>query len=182
MQHPTRRGEVDRADLQRTASLPDCTEIDRDGRLGGPQTARWSAASRTADDGVAQGASIDGQHQDDGRDGQRPDRLDTNDRSSPDDVAALREELRGLQQRQLTQATIEQAKGMLMGYYGISADTAFTVLTRWSQSSNTKVRDIAAAFVAAGAQPSSEPFGAVRAALRTHNSRGTARTSTMSDS
>jgi hypothetical protein len=29
-----------------------------------------------------------------------------------------------------------------MGYYGIDADTAFALLKRWSQSSNTKLREI----------------------------------------
>jgi hypothetical protein len=105
-----------------------------------------------------------------GRDGELDDQRSErpHDPGTPDQdaiIAALGQEVHGLRQRQLTQAVIEQAKGMLMGYYGITADMAFTVLTRWSQESNTKLRDIAAALVAAGGQPSTEPFGALRTAL-----------------
>ena len=59
------------------------------------------------------------------------------------DVAALLAENDGLRQRLASQPVIEQAKGILMGYYGISSDTAFQLLCRWSQDTNTKVRRIA---------------------------------------
>ncbi len=45
-------------------------------------------------------------------------------------------------------AVIEQAKGMLMLTYRIDADTAFDVLRRHSQTTNTKVHDLAAHLVA----------------------------------
>jgi len=55
---------------------------------------------------------------------------------------------------QLTQAIasrapIEQAKGILMAVHQISAAEAFELLCQHSQNSNTKLRDLAAAFVAA---------------------------------
>jgi hypothetical protein len=45
-------------------------------------------------------------------------------------------------------AVIEQAKGILMLSYGIDADAAFEVLRRHSQTTNTKVHDLAAHLVA----------------------------------
>ncbi|GIM97165.1 GAF and ANTAR domain-containing protein [Paractinoplanes toevensis] len=45
-------------------------------------------------------------------------------------------------------AVIEQAKGIIMGDRRCSADEAFAILTRISQDSNRKVRDVAAALVA----------------------------------
>lgn len=45
-------------------------------------------------------------------------------------------------------AVIDQAKGMLMLVYGISADQAFRVLRWRSQETNTKVRDLAARLIA----------------------------------
>ena len=59
------------------------------------------------------------------------------------DVAGLLAEIEGLRQRLATQPVIEQAKGILMGHYRISNDTAFQLLRHWSQDSNTKVRHIA---------------------------------------
>ena len=38
---------------------------------------------------------------------------------------------------------IEQAKGILMGRYGIPADDAFEMLRRWSQHTNTKLHLVA---------------------------------------
>ena len=46
-------------------------------------------------------------------------------------------------------AQIEQAKGVLMGAYGISAESAFDILVWRSQETNVKVRDLAAHFLAA---------------------------------
>jgi PAS domain S-box-containing protein len=48
-----------------------------------------------------------------------------------------------------SRAQIEQAKGVLMAAYGISAERAFDVLVWRSQESNIKVRDLAARFLAA---------------------------------
>ncbi|OBI89525.1 antitermination regulator [Mycobacterium sp. 1245805.9] len=46
-------------------------------------------------------------------------------------------------------ARIEQAKGVLMSAYGISADRAFEILAWRSQETNLKVRDLAARFLEA---------------------------------
>lgn len=50
-------------------------------------------------------------------------------------------------------AVIEQAKGIIMAERRCSPDQAFAILTRLSQDSNRKVRDVAAAIVARSAQP-----------------------------
>jgi PAS domain S-box-containing protein len=52
-------------------------------------------------------------------------------------------------------AEIEQAKGILMAAYGISADRAFSILVWRSQETNIKVRDFAHRFIVAmaGALP-----------------------------
>jgi len=42
-----------------------------------------------------------------------------------------------------SQAAIEQAKGIMMGHYGCSAAVAFTILTRLSQRTNVKLREVA---------------------------------------
>ncbi|MGE2725934.1 PAS and ANTAR domain-containing protein [Mycolicibacterium pulveris] len=44
-------------------------------------------------------------------------------------------------------AVIEQAKGLLMAAYGISADRAFDILVWRSQETNIKVRELASRFV-----------------------------------
>jgi len=46
-----------------------------------------------------------------------------------------------------SRAVIEQAKGIIMGDRRCTADEAFAILTRLSQDSNRKLRDIAAALV-----------------------------------
>jgi hypothetical protein len=46
-------------------------------------------------------------------------------------------------------ARIEQAKGVLMSAYGISADRAFDILAWRSQETNLKVRDLATRFLEA---------------------------------
>ncbi len=48
-----------------------------------------------------------------------------------------------------SRAVIEQAKGVLMVGYGISAERAFDILVWRSQETNVKVRDLAARFLAA---------------------------------
>lgn len=48
-----------------------------------------------------------------------------------------------------SRAVIEQAKGVLMVGYGISADRAFDILVWRSQETNVKVRDLAARFLTA---------------------------------
>lgn len=46
-----------------------------------------------------------------------------------------------------SRAVIEQAKGIVMGQRGCSADEAFALLSRLSQDTNRKVRDVAASLV-----------------------------------
>jgi GAF domain-containing protein len=55
---------------------------------------------------------------------------------------------RQLQTAMTSRASIEQAKGIIMGRRRCSADEAFAILTRISQDSNRKLRDVAAALVA----------------------------------
>jgi ANTAR domain len=149
------------AELERTASQADASANSAGIRHAG-STVSWSATNLEAPADTAtapQTHRSNGQHPD----GHHPDGHD-----SSVEVAQLYEELRGLRQRQASLGVIEQAKGMLMGYYGISADAAFAVLRRWSQDANVKLREIAAAFVAAGAQPDEQPYGAIHAVLRRH--------------
>jgi hypothetical protein len=58
-----------------------------------------------------------------------------------------------------TRAVIEQAKGMLMADNQISDEEAFTMLTRLSQRSNVKVRDVARRLVhtRSGSEPHDQP-------------------------
>jgi GAF domain-containing protein len=55
-----------------------------------------------------------------------------------------------------SRAVIEQAKGIIMGSRRCTADDAFAILTRISQDTNRKLRDVAAAVVASAA-PDSRP-------------------------
>jgi GAF domain-containing protein len=55
---------------------------------------------------------------------------------------------RQLQAAMASRAVIEQAKGIIMGSRRCSADEAFAVLTKISQDSNRKLRDVAATLVA----------------------------------
>jgi GAF domain-containing protein len=52
-----------------------------------------------------------------------------------------------------TRTVIGQAEGIVMTMYDITADQAFAVLTRYSQASNRKLRDIAAEVVRARTLP-----------------------------
>jgi GAF domain-containing protein len=60
-----------------------------------------------------------------------------------DDVANMR-------QAMASRAVIEQAKGILMERYKITAEQAFTLLTHASQRSNVKLRDVAEELTATG--------------------------------
>jgi GAF domain-containing protein len=51
-----------------------------------------------------------------------------------------------------SRAVIEQAKGIIMGSRHCTADQAFAILTRISQDTNRKLRDVAAALVASATQ------------------------------
>lgn len=66
-----------------------------------------------------------------------------------DEQIRLATELTGLQQRLASLPVIEQSKGLLMGHYGVDADTAFAILRRWSTTTNTKLREVSASLVAA---------------------------------
>lgn len=58
-----------------------------------------------------------------------------------------------LQQAVQSRAQIEQAKGILMGTRGCTADEAFATLVELSQTSNRKLRDVAAAVVESSRTP-----------------------------
>jgi hypothetical protein len=83
------------------------------------------------------------------------------DPAGASDVAGLRQEIEDLRLKLATQPTIEQAKGVLIGFYGIDAATAFAVLVRWSQHSNTKLRVLAAELVAAATGSPGQPSPAL---------------------
>ncbi len=58
----------------------------------------------------------------------------------------------GVTQATASRAVIEQAKGVLMATYGITAERAFDVLVWRSQETNVKLRDLAGRFLAAMAE------------------------------
>jgi ANTAR domain len=70
-----------------------------------------------------------------------------------DELAELAAELEGLQQRLKTLPVIEQSKGLLIGHYGVDADTALVILRRWSSHTNLKLRVISQYLVAAASRP-----------------------------
>ncbi|MEV0895517.1 GAF and ANTAR domain-containing protein [Actinoplanes sp. NPDC049802] len=61
-----------------------------------------------------------------------------------DDTATLAQHMQAAMQNR---AVIEQAKGIIMGDRRCTADEAFAILTKVSQDSNRKLRDVAAALV-----------------------------------
>ena len=63
--------------------------------------------------------------------------LDPDEPTNP--VDRLVTENENLRRKLQTLPVIEQAKGILMGRYGIPADDAFEMLRRWSQHTNTKL-------------------------------------------
>lgn len=77
------------------------------------------------------------------------------------DHSAIESELVDLRRKLATLPEIEQAKGMLMGRYGLDAEGAFSLLRRWSTTTNVKLRTLAADLVAAGTTPHPQPFGAL---------------------
>lgn len=74
-------------------------------------------------------------------------------------------ELDDLRRKIETLPAIEQAKGILMGYYGISADAAFAVLRRWSMSNNLKLSTLCGTVVSEASQVSELPFERLRQAV-----------------
>jgi GAF domain-containing protein len=61
---------------------------------------------------------------------------------------------RQMQAAMESRAVIEQAKGIIMGGRRCSPDEAFRILSKLSQESNRKLRDVAAALVASAGDPS----------------------------
>jgi AmiR/NasT family two-component response regulator len=53
-----------------------------------------------------------------------------------------------MQAAMLSRAVIEQAKGIIMAQRRCTADEAFAILSKISQDTNRKVRDVAASLVA----------------------------------
>jgi ANTAR domain len=68
----------------------------------------------------------------------------------------LETELEGLRQRLTTLPVIEQSKGLLIGHYGVDADTAFAILQRWSSHTNRKLREISEELVTSASRTGSE--------------------------
>lgn len=68
---------------------------------------------------------------------------------------------------------IEQAKGLLMGYYGLAPDRAYQLLRRWSQHTNLKLSQLAELLVQSVSRPAppgprpsgGPPFAALQAVL-----------------
>jgi hypothetical protein len=74
------------------------------------------------------------------------------DASAEQMLAAMRSEVMQMRQALQTRATIEQAKGIVMARYGLSADSAWGYLVRSSQQRNIKLRDLAEDLVDSVAQ------------------------------
>jgi GAF domain-containing protein len=70
-----------------------------------------------------------------------------------DMIARTAADLAGMQAAMASRAVIEQAKGILMERHKLTEDQAFTVLTRASQNTNIKLRDVADELVRTGALP-----------------------------
>ncbi len=66
------------------------------------------------------------------------------------ELASVRGELEGLKQALSTSRTIGAATGILMERHKLTADAAFQMLVKASQSQNRKLRDIAAELVFSG--------------------------------
>jgi AmiR/NasT family two-component response regulator len=58
-----------------------------------------------------------------------------------------------LRRAMVSRAVIEQAKGILMERYKVTAEQAFTLLTHASQRSNVKLRDVAEQLASTGVLP-----------------------------
>ncbi len=68
--------------------------------------------------------------------------------SNADHVDSAEELARQLQEAMRSRAVIEQAKGIVMGGCGVSADEAFRRLAKQSQDTNTRLHDLATRIVA----------------------------------
>ena len=72
-------------------------------------------------------------------------------------MAHLVSENENLRRKLETQPVIEQAKGILMERRKFTEDQAFTALSRASQDTNIKLRDVADQLVRTGALPERPP-------------------------
>lgn len=79
--------------------------------------------------------------------------LDHGPAAAPDDLSTAQQALAQLQQKMESLPTIEQAKGILMARFSLDADMAFSLLVRWSQANNLKLRTISLALVEAARHP-----------------------------
>ena len=65
-------------------------------------------------------------------------------------AARATDDLANMRRAMATRAVIEQAKGILMERYKVTAEQAFTLLTHASQRANVKLRDVADELVSTG--------------------------------
>jgi hypothetical protein len=86
-----------------------------------------------------------------------------------DEMTVLRGEVLQLRAALETRAPIEQARGMLMMRYGVSAETALRLLLRWSRTQEVELRVLAFALVNLGVQ---EGIGANQVQLTPAATRG----------
>jgi GAF domain-containing protein len=70
-------------------------------------------------------------------------------------AASAAEEAANMREAMVTRGGIEQAKGILMERHKVTADQAFTILSKASQRSGTKLRDVAGELVRTGVLPGS---------------------------
>jgi hypothetical protein len=61
-----------------------------------------------------------------------------------------------------TVPVIEQAKGLLIGHFGINSTAAYDVLVRWSSATNTKLSQLCERLLTAAAQPGDTPAAHLR--------------------
>jgi len=74
-----------------------------------------------------------------------------------DMIAQTADDLAGMRAAMASRAVIEQAKGILMERHKVTEDQAFTQLSRASQNTNIKLRDVADELVRTGALPERPP-------------------------
>ncbi len=77
------------------------------------------------------------------------------DNSRHSDLDACQQEVVQLREALDTRPVIDQAKGLLIGRHGCSADEAFQMLSAASQRENRKLRDVAEAMVQGAQEPDS---------------------------
>ena len=70
-------------------------------------------------------------------------------------ASSMADEAANMRVAMITRGTIEQAKGILMERYKITADQAFSLLSKASQHTGLKLRDLAHEFVQTGTMPGS---------------------------